>query len=542
MRSGRFRLTKAARVLIFVVVLALIGGGVYFGLSSGLVKSNKDSKPDAPTKQETFVATNETSGTKTDESTEDLADEDGNVINIDKSDASTINLSLDEWIGWKSIIDANGGLSTAKDSIYDKLGIKVNISVINDATQSSNALISGDLDAAGYTINRTAFLSTKFKEAGVDIIMPFITNFSNGGDGIIAKSSINNVSDLVDAKIGVPQFSEAHTLVVWFVNQSDLSDKDKQKIIDNLIFFETPDEAAKAFFAGQIDAAATWEPYLTQAQNMTDAHIFFSTAVSSSLVMDGIVFNQKFAEANPETVSKFIDGALQASDMYDVEMNTIKKVMPMFSTASDDDIKDNCAGARLMTYADNLDMFSGTARDIYTSMSDVWISIGESAEKNLVDTLYDDTYITALADKYDAKDITKVVTKEVTEENREEVIDAAALLQKSATINFVANTAKFLDTGEASAQMDEFIRIAKVLNGTIIQIEGNIASDNASEDGVMLSQQRAESVKAYFVMNGIDANRIIVIGNGGSKPIAPNDVEENMAKNRRTDVFFKIVE
>ena len=66
---------------------------------------------------------------------------------------------------WKSIIDANGGLTTQPDSIYGKLGINVNLKVINDATQSSNALIKGDLNAAGYTINRTAFLSKKFKEA-----------------------------------------------------------------------------------------------------------------------------------------------------------------------------------------------------------------------------------------------------------------------------------------------------------------------------------------------------------------------------------------
>ena len=126
-------------------------------------------------------------------------------------------------IMWKSILDANGGLTTQSGSIYDELGIKVNISIINDATQSSSALISGDLDAAGYTINRTAFLQNKFKEVGVETVLPFITNFSNGGDGIIAKSSINTVEDLVGAKIGVPQFSEAHTLVVWFVNNSNLS-------------------------------------------------------------------------------------------------------------------------------------------------------------------------------------------------------------------------------------------------------------------------------------------------------------------------------
>ena len=60
-----------------------------------------------------------------------------------------------------------------------------------------------------------------------------------------------------------------------------------------MIFFETPDEAAKAFFAGQIDVAVTWEPYLTQAQNMSDAHILFSTASSSSLILDGILFDEK---------------------------------------------------------------------------------------------------------------------------------------------------------------------------------------------------------------------------------------------------------
>lgn len=60
-------------------------------------------------------------------------------------------------------------------------------------------MVSNKLDAAGYTINRVAFLSEKFKKANMDVIMPYITNFSNGGDGIIAKSNINSVNDLVNA-------------------------------------------------------------------------------------------------------------------------------------------------------------------------------------------------------------------------------------------------------------------------------------------------------------------------------------------------------
>lgn len=515
MKAKRFRLTKAAKVLIMLLVVALIGGGVFFGLKSGFVK--------------------------TDGKLAELTDDDGNVINTEKETEDTINLSLDEWIGWKSIIDANGGLSTVDGSIFDELGVNVNISIINDATQSSNALISGKLDAAGYTINRTAFLSQKFKEADVNVVMPLITNFSNGGDGIIANSDITTVKDLVGAKVGVPQFSEAHSLVVWFVNQSDLSQDEKDTIINNLIFFETPDEAAKAFFAGQIDVAATWEPYLTQAQNMSDAHILFSTSSSSSLIMDGILFNADFAEENEEVVSKFIKGVLMASDMYETEMDTIKSVMPMFSTASDEDIVSNCEVAKLTTYGDNLNLLKGTAKTIYVDMCSVWNSIGETVNKDLVDELFNTKYLDNLSGDFDASNITSLNVA-VTEENESTVLDATALLTKATTVNFMPNTAKFVDAGEETKKLDEFIKIAKVLDGSIIQIEGNIASDNDSDGGVELSKQRADTVKQYFVINGISANRIITIGNGGSKPIAPNDTEENMQLNRRTDISFKCVE
>ena len=516
---NRFRLTTGAKVLILIIAVAVAIGGIFFGVKNGHIKN--DLKPEY--------------------------DDNGNVMNTNKSSNSTINLSLDEWIGWKSIIDANGGLSTQDGSIYDKLGIDVNISIINDATQSSNALVSGKLDAAGYTINRTAFLSEKFKNANLNVIMPFITNFSNGGDGIIATSNINTVKDLVNAKVGVPQFSEAHSLVVWFVNQSDLTESEKQTIINNLIFFETPDEAAKAFFAGEIEVAATWEPYLTQAQNLSDAHILFSTASSSSLIMDGILFNKEFAEKNPDVVSKFIDGALQASEKYDKDTTTIKKVMPMFSTASDDDIRDNCAAAKLTTYGDNISLFKGTARTIYTDMCNVWNSIGESVNKDLVNTLYDDTYIKRLSDKYDETETTKVEGKLViNDENKEDVINAEALLKKSATVNFIINTAKFTNTAEATNTLDEFIEIAKVLDGAIIEIAGN-TDPNPSTDpddslNKKLSLSRADAVKQYFVINGISADRIITVGNGSSKPVVENDTEEHRTMNRRTDVSFKCIE
>ena len=537
----RFRLTNTAKILITIVVILAILGGVFAAVKTGLVKTGKENDTAKVETSSENTETSQNNNANTNDGTNVSSETDTNSNTETNTDDATINLSLDEWIGWATILQAEA------NGYYEAEGIDVNINVVNDATQSSNALIKGDLNAAGYTINRTAFLSNKFTEAGVDIIMPFITNYSNGGDGIIAKSNIQSIEDLVNAKIGCAEFSEAHTLILWMIDKSDLSQEDKNKIIDNIIFFNTADEAANAFFAGQIDAAATWEPYLSQAQAMTDAHVLFSTASSSSLVMDGIVFRKDFAEAHPDVVEKFIRATLKASELYDTDFDSIREVMPMFSTSTDEEIIENTKNARLATWKDNKDLLNGTAKTIYTDMCDIWESIGETVNRDMVDTIFDDTYVDAIADDFDSTE-TSVGSNNtmVTEENKQEVLDAQALLSKSASVNFIINTAKFSDSEAASQALDEFIEVAKVLDGTIIEIAGNTdpnpTSDPDDTYNKMLSEQRAETVKKYFVMNGIDANRIITVGNGSSNPVAPNDTEENKALNRRTDVSFKIIE
>ncbi|WP_097006740.1 phosphate ABC transporter substrate-binding/OmpA family protein [Lacrimispora amygdalina] len=526
-----FRLTKLSRILIFMFIVGAVIGGSYFAVQKGVLKLK-----DTPSKKTEMSAGKESVPNSKPETGKEK-----DLNNPNVSD-STINLSLDEWIGWKSIIDANGGLNTKPDSIYGQMGLNVNIHVINDATQSSNALIKGDLNAAGYTINRAAFLSKKFTDSKVDVIMPFITNYSNGGDGIIANSNITNVESLLNAKIGVPQFSEAHSLVVWFVNQSDLTEEQKNSIISNLIYFETPDETAKAFFSGQIDVAATWQPYLSQAKDTSNCHVLFSTENSTKLIMDGIVFRNDFAKANPDVVSKFIDGALQASDKYDTEFDAIREVMPMFAGETDDSIKGMTVDAALTDWNNNMKTLKEEAPNVFKDMCGVWESIGETVNKDM--NLFDVSYMEALADKYQVltPPATQTNAPKITEENRQAIIDTEALLSKSVTVNFVPNTCNFMDNAEAAASLDEFVSIAKTLDGTVIQLEGNVASDHTTEAERILSEQRAETVKKYLIVNGIDANRILTIGNGGDKPIDTNDTSEGCLRNRRTDIYFKVVE
>ena len=51
-----------------------------------------------------------------------------------------------------------------------------------------------------------------------------------------------------------------------------------------------------------------------------------------------------------------------------------------------------------------------------------------------------------------------------------------------------------------------------------------------------LSKRRARAVAGYMIHKGIDAGRLVAIGYGDKRPVAPNDTRANMARNRRIEV------
>ena len=54
-----------------------------------------------------------------------------------------------------------------------------------------------------------------------------------------------------------------------------------------------------------------------------------------------------------------------------------------------------------------------------------------------------------------------------------------------------------------------------------------LPKDSAFRDNIDLSNQRAVSVVHELIKNGVSADRLSTAGFGSSKPIAPNNNEEN---------------
>ena len=101
-------------------------------------------------------------------------------------------------------------------------------------------------------------------------------------------------------------------------------------------------------------------------------------------------------------------------------------------------------------------------------------------------------------------------------------------------VNFALNSATILP--ESEGKLDEAVRVLNENPSVSVSVEGHTDSRGSDGYNQTLSDKRAASVVAYLVGKGIDASRMTSIGHGEAKPMAPNDSEENMYKNRRVEL------
>ena len=94
-------------------------------------------------------------------------------------------------------------------------------------------------------------------------------------------------------------------------------------------------------------------------------------------------------------------------------------------------------------------------------------------------------------------------------------------------------------TSDSHSELKRLVDLLNVVPRLKIELSGH--TDNTGSEGLnkKLSQERAESVKAYLVGKGISADRMQAKGYGSSSPIDSNKTKEGRQNNRRT--VFEII-
>jgi outer membrane protein OmpA-like peptidoglycan-associated protein len=97
------------------------------------------------------------------------------------------------------------------------------------------------------------------------------------------------------------------------------------------------------------------------------------------------------------------------------------------------------------------------------------------------------------------------------------------------------------ETGSAKlseSSREYIIQVYEVMRnnpGIKIAIHGHTDDVGAEEDNLILSKERAKSVRDALISLGIEQNRLFTKGFGESQPLVPNDSDKNRKLNRRTE-------
>lgn len=92
----------------------------------------------------------------------------------------------------------------------------------------------------------------------------------------------------------------------------------------------------------------------------------------------------------------------------------------------------------------------------------------------------------------------------------------------------------------AAAALDKIVTVLEKNMAINLEIQGHTDNRGSKQFNTMLSQQRADSVKAYIVSKGISAKRLTSKGYGPEMPIVSNDTSKGRKSNRRVE--FKPVQ
>lgn len=118
--------------------------------------------------------------------------------------------------------------------------------------------------------------------------------------------------------------------------------------------------------------------------------------------------------------------------------------------------------------------------------------------------------------------------------------DPAAIELSSIKKIFDVSTDNYFDshgrlTSIAYLLLDQIIKIMNKYPGIKLEVAVHTDNKGLPKNNIILSQNHVQVMTDYIISKGIDKNRLIGKGFGGSRPIAPNSLEKDRALNRRVN-------
>lgn len=205
--------------------------------------------------------------------------------------AEPLKIRYSTWVGY-------GPLFLAREKGFFKEE-NVDVDLINMEVPKEGffALAAGRLDGVVSTIDTMVL----YLKTGKEYQYVLALDDSAGGDGIVARKEITSLKDLKGKKVAFDEGSVSQFFLNVLLKEAGLAQKDIEAV--NM----SAGDSGAAFVAGKVDAAVTWEPWLTKGKSAPHGHLLVDSSKTPGLITDVLIFRRDVIEKRGREVQGVVN-------------------------------------------------------------------------------------------------------------------------------------------------------------------------------------------------------------------------------------------
>jgi NitT/TauT family transport system substrate-binding protein len=188
--------------------------------------------------------------------------------------AEPFRLGYSTWVGYGPFFVAR------KKGYFKEEGLDLDLVRIEDVKVRFAALAAGRIDAMATTVDT---LPLFLRPRGIKYQYLFAIDGSRGGDGVVANKDIKSVAGLRGRKVAFAEGSASQFYINVLLKEAGLEQSDIEAVD------MTAGDAGSAFISGEVDAAVTWEPWLTRGKQAPHGRLLADSSEKPGLITNVVL-------------------------------------------------------------------------------------------------------------------------------------------------------------------------------------------------------------------------------------------------------------
>ncbi len=201
-----------------------------------------------------------------------------------------LKIGFTHWPGFDVIFYAK------QQGLFQKRGLEVELVRFENQQDASRAVMRGALDAAFVSLWDTI----QVDPSNDSPVFVLVTNISHGADGIVAGPGIDKITDLAGKRVSAKLGTVNHLILLEALELAGMAAESVEVVdVDNEL-------AVQQMKTGRIDAAAIWEPELSELAKHTGGKVIYTTREVKSRIIDGLFSRASLVDERQEAFVAFL--------------------------------------------------------------------------------------------------------------------------------------------------------------------------------------------------------------------------------------------